>query len=154
MKLVRFFYGTSADSLTLKDQGPEGLDCPEGTEFIQLGQERNMNPEIIEIEEAGNDLFKKLGGLAETHKLVLCAEKAKDMDGVMKGMIKHGKIKQDKITTFDPESAHHTAKKKWQKINELMENPDLLDVVVTWAGGNRSHNYFAKCLPVALFEFP
>jgi hypothetical protein len=34
-----------------------------------------------------------------------------------------------------------------------MENPNLLDVVVTWAGGNRSHNYFPTCLPVALFEF-
>ena len=34
-----------------------------------------------------------------------------------------------------------------------MINPDLLDVVVTWAGGNRSHNYFASCLPVALFQF-
>ena len=154
MKLVRFFYGTSADSLTPEDQGPEGLDCPEETEFTRLGEGGNMNPRVIEIKEAGVALFKKLAVLAETRKLVLCAETVKDMDPVMKGMIKHGKIKPGKITTFDPESAHFTAKKKWQKINQLMENPELLDVVVTWAGGNRSHNYFAECLPVALFEFP
>ena len=34
-----------------------------------------------------------------------------------------------------------------------MHDPDLLDVVVTWAGGNRSHNYFPSCLPVAMFRF-
>lgn len=129
------------------------MDCPEGTEFVRLGKERNKKPEILEIKETGNDLYQKLGALAETNKLVLCAEKVADMDEVMKGMINHGKIKRDKITTFNPESGHHTAKDKWHKINSLMENPDLLDVVVTWAGGNRSHNYFARCLPVALFEF-
>ena len=34
-----------------------------------------------------------------------------------------------------------------------MKDPDSLDVVVTWAGGNRSHNYFPSCLPVAMFKF-
>ena len=55
--------------------------------------------------------------------------------------------------TFNPESTHHTAKDKWKKVTRLMEEPDILDIVVTWSGGNRSHNYFTSCLPVALFEF-
>lgn len=39
-------------------------------------------------------------------------------------------------------------------MKELINNPDLADVVVTWQAGNRSTNYFAQCYPVALFEFP
>ena len=68
-------------------------------------------------------------------------------------MIKYGKIDKKKIITFDPETTHHLSKQNWEKVAKLMKDPDSLDVVVTWAGGNRSHNYFPSCLPVAMFKF-
>ena len=152
MKLVKFFYGTSADELTPEDKGPNGLDCPPETEFIKVGK-RSKNVKIIKITESGNKLYEKLGTLAKDKKLLLCVNDRENMIICKDLMVKHGKINKDRIITFDPETAHHQSKQNWGKVAKLMKEPDLLDVVVTWAGGNRSHNYFPSCLPVAMFKF-
>jgi len=53
-------------------------------------------------------------------------------------MIEHGKIDGKRIVSFDPEATHHATKKKQEIVNKLMDNPSLLDVVVTWQVGARS----------------
>lgn len=152
MKLVHFFYGTSADELTPEDKGPNGLDCPPATEFIKVGN-RCKNVKVMKITESGDKLYEKLGTMAKDNKLLLCVKDKVNMIACKDQMIKHGKIAKDRIITFDPETTHHQSKQNWAKVAKLMKEPALLDVVVTWAGGNRSHNYFPSCLPVAMFQF-
>ena len=79
MKLVKFFYGTSADELTPEDKGPNGLDCPPETEFIKVGK-RSKNVKVIKITESGNKLYEKLGTLAKDKKLLLCVKDKENMN--------------------------------------------------------------------------
>ena len=44
MSVVKYFYGTSADPLTEDDKGPNGLDCPDDTEYIKITIEENRKP--------------------------------------------------------------------------------------------------------------
>ena len=106
MKLVEFFYGTSADELTPEDKVPNGLDCPPETEFIKVGK-RSKNVKVIKITESGIKLYKKLGTLAKDKKLLLCVKDKGNMIAWKDLMVKHGKIDKERIITFDPETAHH-----------------------------------------------
>lgn len=58
------------------------------------------------------------------------------------------KVKK-KVVTFDPEDIEK--KKNWKDIHDLDKNN--VDIVITWAVGARSINYWQKCLVISLFIF-
>jgi hypothetical protein len=99
LKSFKHVYGTSADQLTEDDKGAEGLDCPVNTEYIFMNTEKDKQPHmnIKEINKSGPELYQKLGEMAKTEKLVLCAEKKEDMKEVVKQMIEKGNIHKEKI---------------------------------------------------------
>jgi hypothetical protein len=115
-----------------------------------------LNPKVTvdAITESGPALYKRLASLAteSRKKLVICVEKPADIQTTIKNLVSNG-ISRDRIVKFDPENTGEESQKQWEVVDQLMENPNLKDIVVTWEAGNRSKNYFRQCYPIAMFQF-
>ena len=115
-----------------------------------------LNPKVTvdAITESGQALYQRLVNLAteSRKKLVICVEKPTDIQTTIRNLVNNG-ISRDRIVRFDPENTGEESQKQWEVVDQLMKNPDLKDIVVTWEAGNRSRNYFPQCYPVAMFHF-
>lgn len=115
-----------------------------------------MDPKVTIdlIEESGDELYQKLANmvLTEKKKLVLCVEQENQMNNVV-AMLKRKGLNPNRIVKFDPENTSKASREEWKIVDQLMKEPHLKDVVITWEAGNRCHNYFPECYPIALFHF-
>lgn len=115
-----------------------------------------LSPKITidTITESGPALYKRIADLVKIHhkKLVLCVEKVDDINPTINKLVKHG-IPKNRIVKYNPEDTSKKSQAQWKIVDQLMTDPNLRDIVVTWESGNRSRNYFPQCYPIAMFHF-